>query len=235
MDISFITASKDVDKQNGLRESLETIFGKYPPHEWELIVADGAERGSEGLCALYNWGAEQAKMDTFVFLHDDVRLLCHPGLFQAPYDLMKKPLTGIVGVAGTRVLPKDGVWWKAENEDCRGAVYHPSSNHFGMHLNCWPHMGAQFGQVAICDGVMLMCSRRTFKKLGGFDAEAYHGLYHMYDIDISFRAKKAGMSNWVSPIPVFHASPGQPDESYETARKIFIAKFGQYLPYELEK
>ena len=148
---------------------------------------------------------------------------------------MKKPLTGICGVAGTRVMPKDGIWWNAPNEECRGSVSHPSPNPFGLHTNCWPHVGAQFGQVAICDGAMLMCSRKTFQRLKGFDTEAYYGLFHAYDIDICTRAMLAGMTNWCVPIPLFHGSPGVPDESYTKALNIYKAKFGKYLPLRIDK
>lgn len=226
--ISFVTVSKDKSKFDGLRSNLEGIFQSHPG--FEFIVCDGTEHD---IFTGYNAGAAEAKNEVLAFLHDDVRLWCSASVFEKPMELLKKPFTGFIGAAGTRMLPKDGCWWKSPEKSTRGMVAHPDENEFGVHWNVWPHQAAQFGEVAICDGVFLLCHRRTFDRLGGFDAETYKG-FHLYDIDITLRARLEGLVNYVAPIPLFHNSVGRTNDNWEENRKIFARKFEKYLPYNLD-
>lgn len=226
--LSFITISQNSEKVALLQDNLDLIFGRSLP--WELLVADGNE---DDIFTGFNRMASIANGDFLVFTHDDVQFLGTRSVFDAPINLMKKPLTGLVGAAGTRLMPKEGCWWKSFHLDCRGAVYHPSNEQpFGMHLNGWPHMAAQFGRVAVVDGVLLMCSRVTFEKLTGFDHQSFSG-FHFYDMDLSVRAHLLGLSNYVAPIPLLHKSHGVTNDEWETNRLIFIEKHRKILPIKV--
>ncbi|HYT46225.1 MAG TPA: glycosyltransferase [Methylomirabilota bacterium] len=227
--ISFITISQSDEKVGALNQNLELVFGRSSP--WELLVADGSELD---IFQGFNKMAAEANGDNLIFLHDDVRLLCNRECFDKPFELLSKPFTGIIGAAGTVYMPADGCWWKAPHTDCRGAVYHPSKTDtiFGVHLNAWPHMTARFGETLICDGVLLMCSKRTFNKLEGFDEGTFKG-FHFYDIDISLRAHLHGLQNYVAPIPVLHNSYGFTNENWEENRLRFISKHKKILPARL--
>jgi GT2 family glycosyltransferase len=235
---SFVTLSKDHDKVESLKQSIIDsigspsertlkISGKDIPFNWNFYQADGS---ALDLFQGYNIGAKAAGGDYLCFLHDDVQLRCNHRAFEKPIELMNKPFTGIVGVAGASALPNDAKWWGASQEDCRGLVYHPSpETNFRTHGNGWPWQCAQFGRAVVCDGVFLMCSRKTFEKLNGFDHLTFQG-FHLYDIDISTRSHLAGLQNYICPLPLFHASPGRPNEEWERNRKIFVMKYGKHLP-----
>lgn len=226
--ISFISISREAEQITGLQENLEGVFGKSQP--WELLIADGE---SLDIFEGFNQQAALAKGDFLAFTHDDVKFLCNRKAFDEPMRLMQKPMTGIVGVAGTRVMPKEGCWWKSAHMDCRGAVYHPSNEpHFGVHLNCWPHMAAQYGQVAVVDGVLLVCSRRTFEKIGGFDSETFDG-FHFYDMSLSTEAHLHGYTNYAAPIPLLHASHGRTNDNWESNRTRYVEKYGKHLPLKV--
>lgn len=223
---SFITVSKDDNKVGLLNQNIEMVFGRSSP--WELLVADGSV---EDIFTGFNQQAELANGDYLIFTHDDVKFLCNRSMFDAPVELMSKPFTGFVGAAGATIIESEGCWWSTNQVNCRGAVYHPSTNQtpFGMHLNAWPHMTAQFGQTVICDGVLLMCSKRTFKKLKGFDSETFKG-FHFYDVDITLRAHLLGLQNYVAPIPLLHNSYGVTNGNWEENRKLFVQKHSRNLP-----
>lgn len=224
--ISFVTISQSDEKVAALQANLELVFGRSVP--WELLVADG---NTEDIFTGYNQKAKLANGDYLCFLHDDVKILGNREVFDLPKELLDKPFTGFVGAAGTRLMPKEGCWWKSPESECRGAVYHPtkSSSIFGMHLNCWPHIAAQFGQTVILDGVLLMCSKKTFNRLEGFDADTFKG-FHFYDVDITLRAHLLGLINYVAPIPVIHRSYGITNENWEENRKLYVKKHEKVLP-----
>jgi hypothetical protein len=105
---------------------------------------------------------------------------------------------------------------------------------FGLVVDGWPHQYAiQFGQVLVLDGVLLMCSRRTFGQVGGFDDKNYKG-FHFYDIDITFGASLANLVNLAAPIPILHGSIGGTDANWETNRAIFLKKYGHLLPASIK-
>ncbi len=95
-------------------------------------------------------------------------------------------------------------------------------------------MVALFGQVVAIDGVLMICHRRTFQALNGFDNQTFTG-FHFYDIDISFRAALSGRTNWVAPIPLMHDSKGVFGAAWETNRQKFVRKFAGNLPAALKQ
>jgi GT2 family glycosyltransferase len=228
--ISFITVSRDEKKTGQLVQSIQHSMG-LPPNapDWEHIVQDGQ---SQDLFRGYNQGAATARFDLLAFVHDDVRFLGNRDVWTHPMALARKPLVGIVGVAGSRRLEKEGVWWKAEHTQLRGAVAHPADNEFGMHWNVWPWQAGQFGPVAVTDGVFMLIAKQTFEAVGGFSQDQYQG-FHFYDLDLSFRLTLKGFRNLVAPIPLLHRSVGVPNENWHRNREIFVKRFGSKLPYDL--
>ena len=232
--IDFITLSCDPGKIQTLSEGVEAC-AQGSGHEWAIQVVDG-ERYD--LFSGYNWGAQRTHGEILVFVHDDVRLLANRCALRQALDLLEQAETGFVGVAGNRtVLADAGGWWREETlADARGMAGHPSpENEFGLHWNVWPYLScAVFGRVAVLDGVLLMCHRRTFDRLDGFAAACYQG-YHFYDIDITFRATLAQLANYAVPFPLYHESLGFPDDQWETNRQIFLSRFGSFLPFTLSE
>ncbi|HLN28151.1 MAG TPA: glycosyltransferase [Gemmataceae bacterium] len=228
--LDFITLSRDPGKVQQLTDGIEACM-HGAGQEWNLQVVDGHQHD---LFSGYNAGAEQTDGEILIFIHDDVQLLGNRHALRLPLELLQDPSTGFVGVAGSRtVLTDGGLWCRRETiAETRGMAGHPSpENEFGLHWNVWPHIScAVFGRVAVLDGVMLMCHRRTFDKLGGFAAGCYQG-FHFYDIDITFRAALAQLANYAVPFPLFHASVGFPDEEWEANRLIFVSRFGSFLPF----
>lgn len=233
--ISFITLSRQPDQVRNLQGSIRLALGTAAG--WELIVIDGSQHD---LFSGYNWGASQAAGDILAFVHDDVLILGNSLTFQKPLELLQDPATGFVGIAGSRVVGEDACWWNPHFSECRGMAAHPSDNPFGLYWYIWPWVNnqdlntvaVQFGQVAVLDGLFLMCQHRVFEQLGGFDQQTYKG-FHFYDLDITFRAALSGLKNYAAPIPIFHASEGFPGKEWDENRKLFVNKFRHVLPWRL--
>jgi hypothetical protein len=226
--IDFITLTRDPNRTQALRQSIEACLGGWG-QEWGLQEVDGQRYD---LFAGYNWGANQTHGDILAFVHDDVQLLANRLAMQKPLELLEDAATGFIGIAGNRTLLADGgPWWREETlRDARGMAGHPSDNELGLHWNVWPDVrAALFGRVAVLDGVLLICRRDTFERLGGFADKCYEG-FHFYDIDITFRATLAQLANYAAPIPLFHGSVGFLTQEWETNRQIFLSRFGSFLP-----
>lgn len=228
--IEFITLSRSKEVPKQLANSIAMMMLRM--HPWNLTVIDGEKHD---LFNGYNAGAAETKGEYLAFVHDDVQFLGNPLTMARPLQCMENPQCGFIGVAGSRILVEDGCWWAQNTSievltNCRGMVAHPNDGDFGLRYNTWPPGSALFGQVLVMDGVLLMCHRRTFEALGGFDAKNYTG-FHFYDVDITFRAAmELKLVNLVAPIPILHLSPGAMQEDWERNRQIFVRKFAGMLP-----
>jgi hypothetical protein len=231
--IDFITVSRTPERVNTLRQSINFAMGGAIP--FQLTVMDGTKYD---LFSGYNAAAERTRGEVLIFIHDDVQLLANPLAFGKPLQLLQNPDTGFIGAAGSRILDTTGAWWggnltpQQTFQNCRGMIFHAAQNEFGIHALTWPGGSAEFGQVLVVDGVMLMCHRRTIKRLNGFDGSAYRG-FHFYDVDTTFRAHQLGLKNFVAPLPLLHASLGRYDEAWEKNRRIFAEKYKADLPKTL--
>jgi GT2 family glycosyltransferase len=229
--VNFICVSNDQQKVMSLERSIRSTFGNTRP--WKLEVVDG---GRHDIFGGYNAGAANCVGDILVFLHQDVLVLANSMAFERPLLMLENPGTGLIGVAGATRLNAAGTWWgdlpQAQMLSfCRGFVGCPGKNEFGMNFLAWPGPGS-FGEALVVDGVFLMCHRRTFERLGGFDDKSFKG-FHFYDVDISLRAHLAGLRNHVAPIALYHDSTGKYDDVWEGARQIFVRKHAGRLPCQL--
>jgi hypothetical protein len=230
--LEFITLSNRPEHHQKLAASIPLAMGDLAP--WNLTIVDASQHD---MFSGYNHGARQTEGEILVFVHDDAQFLGNPLTMAGPLQTLQDPQTGFIGVAGTRLLDRDACWWGlnskgAVTEHCLGLIYQTGHGELGIHANPYPEGTAQFGRVVVLDGVLLMCHRRTFERLNGFDEQSYKG-FHFYDIDITFRAALAQLQNLVAPIPLLHASPGGAEQAWEANRQIFLRKYGHLLPARL--
>ncbi len=183
--------------------------------------------------AAYDEGLKFAKHETVCFLHEDVVV---NGLEERFLDaLLAAPDTGLLGIAGTRVLNRHAIWWQGEHDTeiqgtpgaLSGLVRHAHPDD-SRTLN---YYGA-FGQVVALDGVCLLARKETILRLGGFADAGLTG-FDFYDISISIRAHLAGLRNYTMPIDLTHWGVGNIRPSWEQNRQAFLAKYAHNLPLSL--
>jgi hypothetical protein len=231
--IEFITLSRNPQRVQTLAQSIDLALRGVYPHR--LTVVDG---NRYDLFSGYNFGAAQTTGEILVFIHDDVQLICNALPLGKPLELLQNPETGFIGAAGSRILDTTGAWWggnltrEKTFSSCRGLIFHTANNPFSIHGLVWPGGTANFGQVIVVDGVLLMCHRRTFDRLNGFDSATFGG-FHFYDVDTTFRAHQLGLKNYAAPLPFIHGSLGNYGEAWEKNRKIFADKYKSLLPAEI--
>jgi hypothetical protein len=233
--ITFIVLSRTPARLACLENSLREGLGERLA--WRLVPVDGTRYD---LFTGYNRGASLAGGEVLAFVHDDVEFWGNPHSLRQPLERVADPATGFVGVVGTRLLGEDGDW-SAVRGEIRGMFASAFPTVFGTHWhfgppwlggNPHPSRAGRFGRVVVLDGIFLLCHRRTFEALGGFDDRTYEG-FHFYDIDITFRATRAGLNNYALPVPLFHPSTNELSPEWERNRRIFVSKFRDCLPCRL--
>jgi GT2 family glycosyltransferase len=228
--ISFITLSTEPEAAaERLSANLREVFEPEAGDAFEVVAVDG---NGVDIFRGFDEGARRAKGDVLGFVHDDITFECNRRAFDRVLPLLNDGSTGIVGVAGSKLVPPHGCWWKANREFLRGSVMHDDTNaEFNVHLNCWPGgSAALYGEVAVVDGCFMMIGKKVFDQLGGFGAAGLSG-FHFYDIDLSMRARLAGFRNYVAPISILHSSVGVLDAAWDRNRLLFCEKYT--LPYRI--
>lgn len=195
-----------------------------------LEVIQYINNGEFSLTQIYNRALKETTNDILVFCHDDI-------VFEAN-NWGKKLLKffnnneeyGIIGIAGSREIPKSGMWW--ENPlHMYGQVFH---KHNG---NRWlskysPKKPNFLDNVVIVDGLFFAVDKNKIKV--NFDEEVTG--FHFYEVDFCFRNYLEGVKVGVtSDIDVTHLSIGQTNEQWENNRKEFSEKFKDFLPVKSKK
>ena len=176
---------------------------------------------AKGLCEGYNRGADRATGDILFFSHDDIEFLSK--------DLRAKSLsrlTGggfdLIGVAGTTRI-SDALWASAGPPYVCGQVAHPSRTGRGYDIGQWNTAARVFRGVQAVDGLWFAATRRLWEA-SPFDEATFTG-FHMYDVDFSFCAHRAGFRVGVcADIAVIHDSEGRFGAEWRREADKFEAK-----------
>jgi hypothetical protein len=211
--ISVITCSVDGAKLDRARASYARAFADEP---WELVAISDARSLAEG----YGRGLARAAGEAVIFAHDDIEILS-TGIASAVWRALDEG--DVVGLAGATALRGPAFAWGGK-EYARGRIAEPVRGFPGVALVVFnPAPGVTTGLQAI-DGVFMAARRETVEAIG-FDAVTFDG-FHLYDIDFSYRAHRAGWRVAVtSEIVLRHDSEGRFDARWEEYARRFAAKF----------
>ena len=161
MSLTVIFSTKKINL--GFVEIIKSTSGV---HNIEVLPYENP--GKYSLTEVYNMGIKKAKNDIVIFCHDDIKFDTK-NWGRKILKLFKKHLEfGIIGVAGSRYMPKSGKWWE-DFSKMHGAVYHEHegkrwlsrySNDIGNHLD----------EVILVDGLFIKIGFHTnsMKKWVGF-------------------------------------------------------------------
>lgn len=197
----------------------------------DVEVIEKINNGEKSLTKIYNEILSEAKNDIVIFCHDDIyfdkkywgkRVLEH---FQ------KNPEYLILGVAGTRYLPKNGKWWEITGEMI-GCVNH-ENNGKKWKSEYSPNFGNKIEPSVIVDGVFFAVNQKLkgFKKFN----ETYEG-FHFYDVVFCYEnfilGQKIGVIN---NIELTHRSIGKINDEWEKNRIKFSEEYKDFLPTQVFK
>ena len=160
-----------------------------------------------------------------VFCHDDVDLGPESLVPQLQAALARFDL---VGVAGNQRQQSGQVgWWL---DPCSGGWDHPFLSGAIRHGKPERSQLNVFGPapmpVQLLDGVFLAARAETLQRSGlRFDPRF---AFHHYDLDLCRSARRAGLSLGTWPLPLLHASGGEPwGETWQECQQAYLRKWSE--------
>lgn len=187
-------------------------------------IIEVVNNGEKSLTQVYNEILDKSTNDIVVLCHDDI-------MFETKYwgqKLIKhfdKSNYGIIGVAGTKYIGKNCVWWDIQGE-LMGQVGH-TQNGKSWVTEFNPEFGNKVMDAVVVDGVFISVKRSLIKESFSNDVLGFH----FYDIDFCLRNKISGVDiGVISNIRLFHESIGITNNQWEVNRQITSKKFDDHLP-----
>lgn len=223
--LSIITCHPSSEEVPILRHSVECNLGLEQTEIVAIIEGDS-------IAKKYNAGAARARGKILLFIHSDVEIWSARAIFAGAIQLLgTNPNIGIIGIAGSRVIREDGVWWTAQRDQLSGACMHTEPGPNGPEM--WMTAFGRYGRVAVLDGVFLMMRHDLFDQLTGFD-ESFPG-YDFDDVDMTLRSHLAGFLNLTFPLQVLHHSIGdvRNKPQWHLNCTQFVEKWKDILPVAL--
>jgi len=215
--VSFVVCSIDPARLARLRADLEA---HWRGQGWELVHVGDARGLSEG----YRRGLQRARGELIVCCHDDIGLLCDDFAERLRRHLAVHDL---VGVAGTDRLGGPAWHWAGPPHTASWvSLPRPDGSIVAGLLGTTAPVLR--GALAL-DGVFLAGRRETFERIG-FDADTFDG-FHFYDLDLSYRAHRAGLDCAVAlDLLIWHQSGGDFRASWREYAERFVTKFPELKP-----
>lgn len=213
--ISVIICSIDAGKFARVSECYERLLTNWPH---EIIGIHDAKSLAEG----YSRGILRSTGKILVFSHDDILIL---DADFAPKIARYLENFDVLGFAGASRVTR-GSWCGAGHPYLHGVVAHALPKDRQITLNVfgtptWPVVPG----IKVIDGLCMISTREAAEQTG-FDATTFDG-FHLYDLDFSFSAHKAGFRvGVVCDIPIIHESAGQFDARHKHYADRFVAKHG---------
>ncbi|WP_143885570.1 glycosyltransferase [Chryseobacterium binzhouense] len=208
---------------------LSIIISSYQPHYYTALEKNIAETcgvkyeiikienfAAMGLCEAYNKGANKAKYDQLLFLHEDVKFNKN-NWGHTLVRLLSSFDTGIIGLAGGTYVPSSPYGWFTTMENAKiNIIQHKKDGKVVLEKT----FDTEKEKVLAVDGVFLGIRKSVYIE---FPFNNILKGYHGYDTDLSLRVSKKYQNFVTSKIVLEHYSEGKPDKDwFET--NIYIRK-----------
>jgi len=184
----------------------------------ELVVL----RNARSLASAYNEAVAYSTADVVLLSHDDIDILADDF---APRLASALGRFDAVGVVGSTVLAGPAVGW-AGHPNLRGWITHRDMTNASWRVDLLDPRGTA-SDIVVLDGV-LIAARREVLRAVPFDAATFDG-FHLYDLDWSYRASKAGYRlGVVGELMLVHESRGRYEHAWERYADRFCLKHAIY-------
>lgn len=219
--ISVIVCSIDERKFAAIDATYRHHLAAGANSDFEIIRIPDARSMCEG----YNRGIAQSRGEVLIFSHDDIEI--HAADFRHRL-LDHLDRCDLAGVAGT-TLVCGPAWAWAGPPHVYGQVgeFHAAKNIFEAALFAAPSRHVE--NIQALDGMFIACHRRVVEQ-APFDEQTFTG-FHLYDIDFTYRAFRAGMKLGVCcDLDMIHFSSGSWDEKWRASAERFLQKHAATVP-----
>ena len=229
--ISIIICSRNPDTYKRFDENIKHTIGA----EYEMVVVDNS-KGMYGICGAYNEGVRCSKGDILCFMHEDIIYHSHEWGKRIE-EYMQEDSVGILGVAGSVIVPDRGDWRFLDIRDTYLIQGYHTYNRPAFYYRKGIEWDTQhpIKKVAVIDGCWF-CIKRELFSIGQlkFDEDNFPG-FHMYDTDICMQVNKIGRYIYLcSDIVLEHTSEGLYTHEFEESLEKFLKKWNAVLPYSVE-
>jgi len=179
-----------------------------------LAVAD-----AKSLAEAYNRSIAASTGEIVILSHDDIEILAPNFASQIEAHLAAFDAIGVMG--GTEM--SGPAWCWSRHPHLRGWITHRSPPDEDWEVSVVDPRPLA-GPVAVLDGVFVAARRTVFAKVA-FDERTFDG-FHLYDIDWSVRATRAGFRIGVAgDLLVVHESRGNYDKHWAVYAERFCDKY----------
>ena len=182
MQISCIICSRQPDISAELKENIASTIGC----EYELVVIDNS-KNEYSIFSAYNEAVCRAKGDIYCFMHEDI-LYHTKGWGNKIFGLFNDESVGIIGFAGSHVMPKAPTYWSLSPYVSEYFM----QNDLGNRYDCIAtnYMNNSLADVVAVDGMCFYMRSSLFEQIH-FDEEHYND-FHAYDMDICMQVQDVG-------------------------------------------
>lgn len=224
--ISIVICSVNPSNLEQIQKNISETIGL----EHEFVPIDNRE-SCNGLCKVYNQGAELSHGDYLCFVHEDV-------LFETTdwgkllVDFIEgNKNCGVIGFGGGEFVSKFYLSWFEPaflGQHLGGMQLHctlPSIDNKHKYERCVINRNNEkFASVITLDGYFLFCKKTIWEKVK-FDEKVFDG-FHFYDQDFTFGIYNAGFKNYVCHlIETIHFSRGNYSSDYNRYARRFREKY----------
>jgi len=134
--------------------------------------------GEYSLSEVYNKILEQSENDIVVLCHDDLKFDTGGWSYKIKNHFEKNPEYGIIGLAGSKYMPKSGMWWEVQ-PTMYGIVNHENEGK-KWESKYSKDIGNKLESTLMVDGLFFALHKQRIKK--NFD-ETVKG-FHFYDVTL---------------------------------------------------
>ncbi|GAB7389188.1 hypothetical protein BSNK01_30260 [Bacillaceae bacterium] len=218
--ISFIYCVNDQDLY---QESIKYVQSLNVPEGYEVDVI--AISDAPSMCAGYNQGMRQSDAKYKVYLHQDVFIVNRNFLYDIITLFEKYPKLGLVGVAGAKTIPNNGVWW--ESTQRFGKVY---DSHTGeMALLSFKDTELDYEPVQAIDGLIMITQYDL-----PWREDLFKG-WHFYDLsqcqEFLLAGYDVGVVRQNEPWCVHDCGIANVKNGFDENRKVFLDVYGENIRY----
>ncbi len=212
---TIVVCSIDETKHRRVEALYQRLFAGV---RHEIVVI----RDARSLASAYNGAVAQSRADIVILSHDDIDILADD--FAARVASLLEEVD-VIGVVGNAVMRGPTIGWSGLS-NVRGWITHAAPDEEGFTVDAFSSRRIAT-DVIVIDGVLMAARRKVFADIA-FDEETFDG-FHLYDLDWSYRASKAGCRLATSgELLVVHASRGKYDDVWARYADRFCLKHRLY-------
>ncbi|MBW1619341.1 glycosyltransferase [Empedobacter falsenii] len=193
--LSIIVSSYQEEYFTQFSENIKETIGD----DFQYEIIQQWNPGLMGICEAYNKGAEKAKYDNLLFVHEDV-------LFETEnwghilINYLTNKENGCIGIAGSTYTPNvPFAWWDLHNSSFRHIQQYNKSTFIRSYIL------KEDKKCQSLDGVFLACRKDVYNQYK-FNNRIKE--FHCYDIDFSNRVANDFQNIITSSILLKHFSEG---------------------------